>query len=326
MNLKSVIKTSSASYIYVIQDKDLGQRLDVLLAAALPFSRARLQALLRAGHIRVEGHSVEPKTKLPPGTRVEVQVPPPRSVELRPEPIPLEILFEDEHFLALNKPPGRVVHPSAGHDTGTLVHALLHHCGSSLKGIGGTARPGIVHRLDKDTSGLLLVAKTEPALEGLATQFKKRSLRKWYLAYLIGQLRQPSGAWLGPIGRDPRHRQRMAVIPSGRPAESRYRVLASSDKASRVEIEIRTGRTHQIRVHAAHAGHPVVGDAAYGRRRAWERDAGINRHMLHAARLSLVHPISGQPIELEAPEPTDFIEFAHWLGGKTVEPPIRSGG
>ncbi len=310
MNVPNFTETS---HVYVIQPADQGQRLDAVLAAALPLSRSRLQALLRAGNVLAHGRVPEPKARLAPGTRIEVRVPAPQPANLTPEAIALDIIFEDEHFLALNKEPGRVVHPSVGHDSGTLVHALLHHCGPTLTGIGGTARPGIVHRLDKDTSGLLLVAKTAPALEGLAAQFKSRTLRKWYLAYLIGRLRQPCGTWLGPIGRDPRHRQKMTVLASGRPAESRFHVLAAADLACRVEIEILTGRTHQIRVHAAHAGHPVVGDSIYGRRRPWEREAGISRHLLHAARLVFHHPVTGHPITLEAPEPPDFRNFSCWL-------------
>lgn len=298
---------------YEVTHEDVHLRIDSLLASRLPLSRSRIQTLLRNGHILADGRIPEPKAKLPPGTRIEIRPPPPAPSTLAPEPIPLRILFEDEHFLALDKPPGRVVHPSAGHGSGTLVHALLHHCGPSLSGIGGTARPGIVHRLDKETSGLLLVAKTTPALDGLAAQFKSRSLRKIYLAYLSGHPRQPSGSWTGPIGRDPRHRQRMAIVPTGRPAESRFRLLASHPLASRAEIEILTGRTHQIRVHASAAGHPVVGDPLYSRPKPWHHHAPIPRLLLHAHRLTFSHPITRQPMELEAPEPEDFLAFAHWL-------------
>ncbi|MFQ3671669.1 MAG: RluA family pseudouridine synthase [Verrucomicrobiia bacterium] len=317
-----VTNSPESSLFYTLRPADRDRRIDAVLAAALPLSRSRLQSLLRIGAVLADGLPPQPDAKLPPGTVIEVRLPPPEPTELTPEPMALDILFEDEHLLALNKPPGIVVHPSVGHPSGTLVHALLHHCGTSLTGIGGVARPGIVHRLDKDTSGLLLVAKTNPALDGLVAQFKNRVVRKWYLAYLIGCPRLPTGTWNGPIGRDPRHRQKMAVIPSGKSAETRFRLLHASPLASRVEVEILTGRTHQIRVHAAHAGHPVVGDTTYGRPHPHLRHAPIPRQLLHAHRLTLRHPVLQHPIHLEAPEPADFQQFALWLSSVPPLPPL----
>jgi 23S rRNA pseudouridine1911/1915/1917 synthase len=243
-----------------------------------------------------------PSDRLRPGDRIEVEIPPVRPVGLEPEPIPLDIVFEDRHLLVINKPAGLTVHPGAGREKGTLVHAVLAHC-PDLAGIGGEQRPGVVHRLDKDTSGLLVVAKTDAALRGLQAQIQTRQARREYLVLVHGRLPKPEGAVDAPIGRDPRRRTRMAVVASGRRAITHYRVAEAFEAATLLEARLETGRTHQIRVHCAHLGHPVVGDPVYGRRpNPW----GLARQALHAHRLAFAHPATGAPLRFAAPLPADM--------------------
>jgi 23S rRNA pseudouridine1911/1915/1917 synthase len=233
---------------------------------------------------------------------VRVEIPPPMPSALEPEPIPLAIVHEDAAVLVIDKPAGLAMHPGAGRATGTLVHAVLAHC-PDLPGIGGQARPGIVHRLDKDTSGLLVVAKTEAALRALQAQIQSRQVQREYLALVWGRVVREEGTIDAPIGRDPRHRTRMAVVPAGRRAVTTYRVAERLDGATLLALRLDTGRTHQIRVHCVAMGHPVVGDPTYGRRpNPW----GLRRQALHAHRLAFIHPTRGTALSFSSPLPSDI--------------------
>jgi 23S rRNA pseudouridine1911/1915/1917 synthase len=308
---------------------DSGQRLDRFLAARLPdLSRARLQALLGAGSVSQDGALMtEPSHRVKPGQTFTVRVPPPRAARPAPEALPLEVLLEDEHLLVLNKPSGLVVHPAPGHASGTLVNALLAHCGDSLSGIGGVARPGIVHRLDKDASGLMVVAKHDRAHVHLAGQFAVHSVERIYEALVWGLPSPAEGDIEGPIGRHPRDRKRMAVVPRGKPARTHYRLQeAAGPTACRLHLRLSTGRTHQIRVHLASLGLGIIGDPIYRPRRRPQLGSQLadevrrfDRLALHARALGLVHPITGERVRLESPAPASFnqlfeklrMEFAH---------------
>ena len=282
-----------------------GLRLDHFLAAQLPhLSRSRLQVLIKEGHILVNGQSTKPGEKLRTGNCITVHEPQPTPVTgTLAEDIPLAILFEDADLLVLNKAAGMVVHPAAGNLDGTLVNALLHHC-TALSGIGGEQRPGIVHRLDKETSGCLVVAKNDMAHQGLSRQFAQRTILKVYLALVAGHLAKKSGVIEAEIGRHPVHRKKMSVVQTGkgRASTTDYRVLRELDDASLVECTLHTGRTHQIRVHLKHLGHPLLGDPLYGRRGHFERQ------MLHAWKLGFTHPGTGEWMEFRSPIPEDFLE------------------
>ena len=304
-----------ASLSFAVDRK--ADRLDAFLAAACPaISRSRWKQLIDGGRVLLNGSPApKPNTPLSVGDVLSCSLPDPEPVGLLPADIPLAILHEDSDLVVLDKPPGLVVHPAPGHAADTLVNALLHHC-ADLKGIGGELRPGIVHRLDKDTSGVLVVAKNERSLAHLVAQFSAHSVEKEYVALVWGTPNKPSGSVDLPIGRHPVHRQKMAVSAKGRPALSRYRTLASGPLASLLEVRIETGRTHQIRVHLAHLGHPVVGDPTYGRAR---RDVPgcppIPRQMLHARRLRFAHPRDGRILDFCAPPPPDFISVLRALVG-----------
>lgn len=276
-------------------------RLDAFLAGARPeHSRARWQALIRDGAVSVNGRSVKPNHAVRPGDRIEWKVPEIQPAAAQPQDLPLDILYEDADLIALNKPPGRVVHPAPGHDDGTLVNALLHHC-ADLAGVGGERRPGIVHRLDRDTSGVLVVAKNEAAMACLAAQFKDRKTRKEYLALVRGVPRPAGGTIRTLIGRSPTHRKKMSArVSRGREAVSHFETVEAFRDAALLRVRIETGRTHQIRVHLAHIGHPVLGDSVYG------RAGGAPRQMLHAHRLTLDHPRTGKSVTFEAPVPADM--------------------
>lgn len=292
-------------------------RLDAWLAAAHPvLSRSRWKQLIAAGHVQLNGAPVlKPNASLAPGDILTGTVPAPEPLELRPADIPLAILYEDSALLAINKPAGLVVHPAPGHPANTLVNALLHHCGD-LTGIGDELRPGIVHRLDKDTSGVLVVAKDEATRAALVAQFAGKKVKKEYLALVWGQPAQPSDTMDWPIGRHPVHRKKMAVTEKGRPALTRYETLASGRLASLLRVQIETGRTHQIRVHLARLGHPVVGDATYGRaRRGLPEGLRIARQMLHAHQLQIIHPRTGRAQTFTAPPPADFLTAQEILTG-----------
>ncbi len=285
----------------IVPNEHAGERLDRYLARALPqFSRSRLQTLIRAGEVRLQGQPARPRELVRTGDVVRLVEPVVQEIEDKAEEIPLEILFEDDDLLVVNKPPGLVVHPGAGNQTHTLVNALLHHC-TSLSGIGGKQRPGIVHRLDKETSGCLVVAKNDAAHQSLARQFAEREVKKIYLALVAGTPKRPRGTIDAAIGRHPVQRKKMAVdLRRGRSARTEYRVLQSGGGMSLMEFVLHSGRTHQIRVHLQHLGHPVIGDALYGRK------AFTPRQMLHAWKLGFTHPRTGERLFLQAPIPNDF--------------------
>ena len=283
-------------------------RLDRFLGQHLPdHSRAEIQRWIREGHVRVNRRPAKAGQSLKVGDRIEVEPPPVQASELKPEPIPLHIVYEDEDIIAVDKPAGMVVHPAAGHASGTLVNAILHHC-PDLEGVGGVQRPGIVHRLDKDTSGLILVAKNPRAHRHLQAQFKARSVEKTYLALAQGRLEPRRGRIEAAIGRHPRHRKRMAVLPEGqgRPARTDYEVIAYYRGATLVAAHPLTGRTHQIRVHFASIGHPLIGDVVYGPRRDPYQ---LGRHFLHAHRLRFRRPRDDAWLVLESPLPADLQAF-----------------
>ena len=275
-------------------------------------SRGAMQRLIEQGHIRVNGKTVKPTHSPRAGEQIEVHWPEPKSAVAQPEEMPLDILFEDKSLLVLNKPAGLVVHPAAGHEEHTLVNALLHHCAGSLSGIGGVARPGIVHRLDKETSGCLVVAKNDETHLALSEQFSERRVKKIYHAIVCGQLSRESGEIRAAIARHASHRKRMAAAndDAGRAAHTSWRVLEKLNHAALVEAQIHTGRTHQIRVHFQHIGHPLVGDETYGARPNARLKELTNyaapRVLLHARELSFVHPRTDKSMRFEAPLPEDF--------------------
>lgn len=271
-------------------------------------SRAEAQRLIRSGEVMVdERPCTRPSQPVPTGARLAVHIPPPEPSDLVPEPLPVEILYEDAHLLIVNKAPGIVVHPSAGHATGTLVHALLHLRGDALSGIGGVQRPGIVHRLDRDTSGCIVVAKDNRTHRGLVELFRGRDVRKWYMTLAWGQIDERVFRIDRAIGRSAHNRKKMAVRPDGREAVTEFRLREQFRACAWLEARLFTGRTHQIRVHLASAGHPVVGDRQYGRARSGAPYVP-SRQMLHAWRLGFRHPVLDLDVDAEAPLPMDFEE------------------
>jgi len=294
----------------------VGLRLDVWLAQRLPsLSRARLQALIDEGCVLLDGKPTRASARLRSGQATRVTVPAPVPAQPQPEDIDVAVVHEDGHLIVVNKPAGLVVHPGAGTAGGTLVNALLRHV-RDLSGVGGVLRPGIVHRLDKGTSGLLVVAKDDETHRALVRQFAGRTVEKEYLALVLGAPPRPAGEVDAPIGRDPVHRQKMSVrAPRGREARSSWRVEERFDGATLLRVRIHTGRTHQIRVHLASIGHPVAGDATYGgtrtpsSRRVAAREAllSLERPALHAARLAFTHPASGERLSFEAPLPPELL-------------------
>jgi 23S rRNA pseudouridine1911/1915/1917 synthase len=294
-------------------------RLDTFLRGEFPAaSRGAIQRLIEQGDIRVDGRIVKPTHHPHAGEKIEVHWPEARPAEAQPEEIPLDILFEDDRLLVLNKAPGLVVHPSAGHEEHTLVNALLHHCAGQLSGIGGVARPGIVHRLDKDTSGCLVVAKTDEAHLALSAQFASRKVEKIYHAIVCGEMQRDRGEIRAAIARHPTHRKRMAVTDGGgREAWTSYLVLERLREATLVEARLHTGRTHQIRVHFQFLGFPLVGDPTYGtrqNRRVEEATSYVApRQMLHAQKMSFTHPHTGKRLAFEAPWPADFRDALRFL-------------
>ena len=304
---------------------DEGGRLDRFVAARLDLSRTRVQALLAGGHITVEGRHAKKSEAVVPGMIVQVVVPPAEPVGIAAEDIPIDVVFEDEHLVVVNKPAGMVVHPAPGHRTGTLVNALLWRI-PDLAGVGGRLRPGIVHRLDRDTSGLLVVAKSDAAHHALAEALKRRRIRRIYLAAAWGHLDESPLTIEAPIGRDRKDRKRMAVVPEGRPALTRVRVRERWSRADLLDVALKTGRTHQIRVHLAHIGHPVVGDSTYGAGwergmggpdRAWARELSrrVSRQFLHAAEIAFDHPLTGERMRFRAGLPDDLAAVGGWARG-----------
>jgi 23S rRNA pseudouridine1911/1915/1917 synthase len=305
---------SSRTETVTVEKSQPKERLDTYLRGVFPaVSRGAIQRLIEQGHIKVDGKKVKPTHPPRAGEKVEVYWPEARPAEAQPEEMPLEILFEDKDLLVLNKAAGLVVHPAAGNEEHTLVNALLHHCEGELSGIGGVARPGIVHRLDKDTSGCLVVAKNDAAHTALAEQFAGRTLEKVYHAIVCGEVARDEGEIRAAIARHPTHRKRMAVTDgSGREAWTSYRVLERLRGATLMEALLHTGRTHQIRVHFQHIGHPVAGDSTYGGRPN-QRLAELTgytapRQMLHARKITFMHPRKKKKLSFEAPWPEDFRE------------------
>lgn len=294
-------------------------RLDAYLVGEFrDLSRARIQALIREGHVLMNGEpGVKASHKVPSGAQLEIEIPPPEPHRLDPENIPLDVRFEDEHLLVVNKPQGMVVHPGAGNREGTLVAALLYHCRDQLSGIGGVERPGIVHRLDKDTSGLLIVAKSDLAHRRLSEALKARRIQRRYLAIVKGVPSNGKGTIDAPIGRHPTHRTAMAVVEGGREAVTHFTVREVLEVAALLEVRLETGRTHQIRVHLNHIGIPVLGDPTYGRGRLpgrgnqpkkIEAETLIARQALHAYRLGFEHPVTKAACEFEVEPPKDFLD------------------
>ena len=290
-----------------------GQRLDRALAAALPaLSRERLKALISSGRVTGPAGIVrDPAAKALSGA-YEVTIPEPAPAHNEAQDIALDIVFEDDHLLVVDKPAGMVVHPAAGNFDGTMVNALLHHCAGRLSGIGGVARPGIVHRIDKGTSGLLVVAKTDPAHEGLAAQFARHSIDRGYKAIVAGLPSPSSGTIDAPLARSSANRQKMAIVEGirGKRAVTRYRVLRPLRDSALVECRLETGRTHQVRVHMTSIGHPLLGDPAYGRTRTGHRELlknlGFERQALHAAELGFIHPVTRAPLSFKSDVPSDM--------------------
>jgi 23S rRNA pseudouridine1911/1915/1917 synthase len=303
---------SPRSEVFTIERSLPAARLDAFLRQRYPaMSRGAIQRLIEQGCIRVNDRLVKPTHAPHAGETVRVEWPEARPAEAQPEDIPLDVLYEDELLVVLNKPAGLVVHPAAGHEEHTLVNALLHHCAGQLSGIGGVARPGIVHRLDKDTSGVMVVAKTDAAHLALTTQFAGRHVSKIYHALVCGEGVRDHGEIRAAIARHPTHRKRMAVREaSGREAHTGYQVLERLRGATLLEARLHTGRTHQIRVHFQFLGHPLVGDATYGarqnRRLAELHQFTAERQMLHASQITFTHPRTGARVTLTAPWPRDF--------------------
>jgi 23S rRNA pseudouridine1911/1915/1917 synthase len=299
-----------------------GWRLDRALAAAVPtLSRERLKVLIRSGAVEARGSPLrDPSAKVRGDEQLRIAVPEPKPAHNEPQDIPLKILFEDDHLLVVDKPAGLVVHPAAGNLDGTLVNALLHHCAGRLSGIGGVARPGIVHRIDKDTSGLLVVAKTDIAHEGLAKQFAAHSINRRYLAIVTGVPKAEQGTVDAPLARSAANRKKIAVVEGkrGKRAVTHWRRLHVLTDAALVECRLETGRTHQVRVHMASIGHPLVGDPVYGRSgKKYGKllnDIDFRRQALHAAELGFTHPVTKHRLSFSSPMPPDMQELMAALG------------
>lgn len=298
-------------------------RLDKVLAEASGLSRGRIQALIAAGRVQIAGAlATSASAKTGSGASYIIDIPPAAPAEAQPQDIPLDIVFEDAHLIVVNKPAGLVVHPAAGNRDGTLVNALLHHCAGELSGIGGVARPGIVHRIDKDTSGLLVVAKTDSAHEGLAAQFADHSIDRAYIAFAAGKPHPPSGTISGRVGRSDRNRKKMAVLADGatrgKHAVTHYKTIATHPHCSEIECRLETGRTHQVRVHCASIGHALLGDPLYGRAPAPLRPIlnrlGFQRQALHATELGFAHPATGERVIFRTDMPGDMRELIDEIG------------
>ncbi len=294
-------------YRFTIPTENSGKRLDVFLAETLPLTRSAAQSLMENGAVTANGKVVAKNYRLHGGEEVEVQIPNAVPCEATAQEIPLDIVYEDDHLLVVNKPKGMVVHPAPGHADGTLVNALLAHCGDSLSGINGVTRPGIVHRIDKDTSGLLIVAKNDIAHQGLAEQIKAHSFTRIYEAVVIGHLKEPEGTVDAPIGRHPVDRKKMTVTQkNSKPAVTHYRVLAEYPGYSHVRLKLETGRTHQIRVHMSSLGHPVAGDTVYGPKKSLHSFEG---QCLHAKEIGFVHPVFDKELYFTSALPPYFTTF-----------------
>ncbi len=293
------------------------ERIDVFLSRETGLSRSQTDKLIRAGHIKLNNGLTKPSYNIKENDRIIVSIPQAEEISAKPEDIPLDIVYEDKDIIVINKPPGIVVHPAAGNERGTLVNALLHHC-RDISGIGGCVRPGVVHRLDKDTSGLMVFAKNDASHKGLSAQIKNREVKKIYVALVHGKMKDQAGVIDAPIGRHPVHRKKMAVLTAAnvkkREALTYYKVIkrlsAGKEQYTLVELDLKTGRTHQIRVHLSHIGHPVVGDSVYSRKKC-SIDAA--RQLLHAVMLSFHHPVTGRSLEFRSDIPGDMKQIIEQL-------------
>ena len=284
--------------------EDAGQRADAVLARRVEdLTRSAAARLLEEGRVTSSGKALAKNTRLTGTETLEIALPDPEPVDVRPQDIPLDIVYEDADVIVVNKPKGLVVHPAPGHPDGTLVNALLHHCGESLSGIGGELRPGIVHRIDRATSGLIIAAKNDFAHQKLSAQLQDHTLSRIYRCIVAGNLREDAGTVNAPIGRHPTDRKKMAVVANGRPAVTHWRVLERFPGFTYVECRLETGRTHQIRVHMAYLGHPILGDTVYG---AKKPVPGLQGQCLHAAGLRFLHPRTGEMVELTCELPEEF--------------------
>ena len=291
-----------------------GVRLDAFLSADGALTRSQAARLIAEGRVRVNGKPSAKSARLSGGETVTVDVPQLRETALPPQDIPLDVVYEDDDVIVVNKPTGLVVHPAPGHPDGTLVNALLHHCGDSLSGIGGEKRPGIVHRIDRDTSGLIIAAKNDAAHLALSAQLKDHSLSRTYECLVTGNMKQDSGTVDAPIGRSSADRKKMAVVPTGRRAVTHWEVVARYPGVTHLRCRLETGRTHQIRVHMAYIGHPILGDTVYG---AKKPVPGLTGQCLHATGLRFVHPRTGEPVELHCPLPPEFTAMLQKLQNKS---------
>ncbi len=291
-----------------------GVRLDAFLSADGALTRSQAARLIAEGRVRVNGKPAAKSARLSGGETVTVDVPQLRETALPPQNIPLDVVYEDDDVIVVNKPTGLVVHPAPGHPDGTLVNALLHHCGDSLSGIGGEKRPGIVHRIDRDTSGLIIAAKNDAAHLALSAQLKDHSLSRTYECLVTGNMKQDSGTVDAPIGRSSADRKKMAVVPTGRRAVTHWEVIARYPGVTHLRCRLETGRTHQIRVHMAYIGHPILGDTVYG---AKKPVPGLTGQCLHATGLRFVHPRTGEPVELHCPLPPEFTAMLQKLQNKS---------
>jgi len=294
-----------------IYQSDEPIRLDVFVSEVADISRSRAASLLEEGYVSVNGTAAKKNAKLKKGNLVTINLPDPQVYDAVAENIPLDIVFEDEHLLVVNKPKGMVVHPAAGNLNGTLVNALMYHCGESLSGINGVMRPGIVHRIDKNTSGLLIVAKNDMSHNHLAEQIKEHSFTREYEAVVYGNLKEDKGTIDAPIARHPKERKKMAVIDGGRRAVTHYEVLERLNGFCHVKLRLETGRTHQIRVHMAYIGHPVAGDDVYGPKKVI---TSLSGQCLHAKKIGFIHPVSDNYVEFDSSLPNYFVKFLRGLG------------
>ena len=290
-----------------------GVRLDAFLSADGALTRSQAARLIAEGRVRVNGKPAAKSARLSGGETVTVDVPQLRETALPPQDIPLDVVYEDDDVIVVNKPTGLVVHPAPGHPDGTLVNALLHHCGDSLSGIGGEKRPGIVHRIYRDTSGLIIAAKNDAAHLALSAQLKDHSLSRTYECLVTGNMKQDSGTVDAPIGRSSADRKKMAVVPTGRRAVTHWEVVARYPGVTHLRCRLETGRTHQIRVHMAYIGHPILGDTVYG---AKKPVPGLTGQCLHATGLRFIHPRTGEPVELHCPLPPEFTAMLQKLQSK----------
>lgn len=290
-----------------------GVRLDAFLSADGALTRSQAARLIAEGRVRVNGKPAAKSARLSGGETVTVDIPQLRETALPPQDIPLDVVYEDDDVIVVNKPTGLVVHPAPGHPDGTLVNALLHHCGDSLSGIGGEKRPGIVHRIDRDTSGLIIAAKNDAAHLALSAQLKDHSLSRTYECLVTGNMKQDSGTVDAPIGRSSADRKKMAVVPTGRRAVTHWEVVARYPGVTHLRCRLETGRTHQIRVHMAYIGHPILGDTVYG---AKKPVPGLTGQCLHATGLRFIHPRTGEPVELRCPLPPEFTAMLQKLQSK----------